>query len=76
MVSVTIGFEDGRIEQAHDDSLDLSGACSFSLALADKLGQDFGDGHGPPRWVHIIRNAKTELSISVIRGGLLIKSND
>lgn len=71
MLSVTIEYDDGRTEQVQNDFADLQEACHFALNLADRHGQDQGDGHGPPRWVHILHHAKKEISISVVRGGLL-----
>jgi len=71
MLGVTIEYADGRVERVQDDFIDLLEASGFALALADRLGAEQGDGHGPPRWVRIMRNSAIELSISIIRGGLL-----
>jgi len=74
MLGVTIEYADGRVERVQDDFIDLLEASGFALALADRLGAEQGDGHGPPRWVRIMRHARVELSISIIRGGLLTGS--
>ena len=71
MLIVTIEYEDGRVQEAQDDFIDLTDACSFAFELADTLGRQQGDGHGPPRWVRVMRATKIEISISVVRGGFL-----
>jgi hypothetical protein len=71
MYDVVIRYEDGRRVSARTHIEDLGEACAFVLELADQLGDAPGDGAGPPKWVEIYREDRLEISVSVIRGGLL-----
>ena len=64
-------FEDGKrdLEVEIDD---LEEAASFALNLADAISQrPTGNGHGPPKTVEVVRGDQMELSIQILRGGLL-----
>jgi hypothetical protein len=71
MYDIVIRYEDGR-RSALDDSVDdLGDACARVLKLADELGNSAEDGHAPPKWVEIYQHERLEISVSVVRGGLL-----
>ena len=64
-------FEGGRryLESEIDG---LEEAALFALNLADEIGlRPAADGHGLPRRVEIVRAGRLELSIQILRGGLL-----
>ena len=71
MYDVVIRYEDGRRSPAKNHIEDLGEACAFVLELADELGNAPGDGSRQPKWVEIYREDRLEISVSVVRGGLV-----
>jgi len=71
MFDVVIRYEDARRSSARKQIEDLGEACAFVLDLADTLGNAPDDGSGPPKWVEIYREGHLEISVSIVRGGLL-----
>lgn len=66
-------FEDGREETIRDNYTDFGEAVTHAVRLADAHGSDSGDGHGPPVWIMVKRGNLIELSLKVLRGGLISK---
>ncbi|WP_298691619.1 hypothetical protein [uncultured Sphingomonas sp.] len=71
MYDIVIRYEDGHRSTLDDRVGDLGEACAFVLKLADELGGKAIGGHAPAKWVEIYREQRLEISVSVVRGGLL-----
>lgn len=70
MLSVTREDDDGSTQEIEADFADLTDACDFALGIADVLDRENVTKGGRARWVHVIRDGRTELTIAIIRGGL------
>lgn len=71
MYDVLIKYEDGRRSEVQSQIDDLGEACAFVLKLADQLGADPDNGATPAKWVEIYKDGRLEISVSVVRGGLV-----
>jgi hypothetical protein len=71
MYDIVIRYEDGHRTTLDDSVEDLGDACAFVLKLADELGGKATGNRAPPKWVEIYREQRLEISVSVVRGGLL-----
>jgi hypothetical protein len=69
-ITIEVVFSDGTRRRVRDyDSFDE--AIDDAFTLADTHGEDPGDGSGPPDRVQVRVDDRIELSIRVLRGGLL-----
>ena len=71
MYDVLIRYEDGRRSAVESQIDDLGEACAFVLKLADRLGSASDDEAELPRWVEIYKDERLEISVSVVRGGMV-----
>jgi len=71
MYDVMIRHEDGRRSAVESQIDDLGEACAFVLKLADQLGSSTADDADIPRWVEIYKDERLEISVSVVRGGMV-----
>lgn len=68
---VYVVFEGGTRDLA-EEIRRLDEAMTFALRLADDIGRrEAGNGHGSPKSVDIYSGKSLEISIRIIRGGLL-----
>ncbi len=68
---VAIEYENGCEDQVGDVFAGSEEACSDAIQLAEFLANAPGDARVPPKWVHVYLGRRREISISIIRGGLL-----
>jgi len=72
MYDVKIRYEDGRRSKVRDEIEDLGEACAYVLQLAEELSDAAADRDGDlAKWVEIFRDERLEISVSVVRGGLV-----
>ena len=71
MYDVMIRHEDGRRSAVESQIDDLGEACAFVLKLAAQLGSSTADDADIPRWVEIYKDERLEISVSVVRGGMV-----
>jgi hypothetical protein len=71
MYDVMIRYGDGRRSRVESHIDDLGEACAFVLKLADELGSAPDDQADGAKWVEIFHAERLEISVSVVRGGLV-----
>ena len=73
---VYLVYEDGRRDLA-EEIRRIDEAMTFALRLADDVGRrEAGNGHSPSKAVEIYGSTILEISIRIIRGGLLASKGD